>query len=193
MVRSFAQRVAASLLLVTIFAAARPLAAAADQTATPAATHYVTAITTAYGSPYPIAGHLDIEVFADGTLRGYYHNAYQKAFIQVVGGKDANYICFDIGPPTTDIGLGNDFGGKVHVVATIDKDGSFSGQLYPLYASLDNNSFASHNAGINTPEANAALNGAPAPQPTVDDQYIFKAKPVDQSAEDYPYPFTTPH
>ena len=98
MIRSFARRCASAISLVTIVAMSAP--ALAD---TPAATtwtdyHYDTAITTVYGSPYPIAGKLDIQITQEGILRGYYHNAYQKAFIQVVGGRDGNYIWFDIGP-----------------------------------------------------------------------------------------------
>ena len=94
-------------------------------------THYSTTITTVYGSQYPIAGHLDLELSSSGTLRGYYHNAYQKAFIQVVGGRDGNYIWFDIGPSQIDIGLGIGTGERLHIVATMNGDGSFRGQAFP--------------------------------------------------------------
>src|SRR5579863_5812673 len=99
MVRSFAVRMA-SLALVAALAAALPLNAGAQNTTANAPTeyHYSTTVTQVYGTQYPIAGHLDLEVFPSGIVRGYYHNAFQKAFIRVVGGRDGNYIWFDIGP-----------------------------------------------------------------------------------------------
>ena len=197
MVRSLAQRFTAWFVAVTLLAAALPVAASAQATgAAPTEAHYDTAITTAYGSPYPVAGHLDLQIFADGHLRGYYHNAYQKAFIQVTGGRDGNYIWFDIGPNNgTDFGIGlANPGGRLHVVATMGTDGAFKGQLYPLYAGNDLSWPAVSNRGINGSDANIATGAnavAPAPAPTVDDQYIFAAKPVDKSSEDYPFT-TTP-
>lgn len=145
-------------------AAVLPIAARADNDNAAAQTHYSTTITTVYGSQYPIAGHLDLETSSGGTLRGYYHNAFQKAFIQVVGGRDGNYIWFDIGPSAVDLGLGVGTG-RLHVVGTVNGDGSFRGQAFPqngmtMSSSLD--------------------------QPAANDQYIFAATPVERSAEDYP-------
>jgi len=69
---------------------------------------YTTAITQVYGSTYPLTGRLDLELFPDGTLRGYYHTSYYKLFIPVVGGRDGDYMWFDIGPSSIDLGLGRD-------------------------------------------------------------------------------------
>ena len=169
MTRSFARRFASAISLVTIVAMSAP--ALAD---TPAATtwtdyHFETAITTVYGSPYPIAGKLDIQITPAGILRGYYHNAYQKAFIQVVGGRDGNYIWFDIGPTTTDIGIpGLESGtGKLHIIGTMSSDGSIHGQVFPNY-------------GFGNNTVTGAI--APQPNPTENDQYLFAAKPVEKDA-----------
>src|SRR5690242_20373733 len=107
MVRSFAVRMA-TLALVAALAGALPLNAGAQETTAGAPTqyHYSTTVTPVYGSSYPVAGHLDLEMFSSGIVRGYYHNAFQKEFIQVVGGRDGNYIWFDIGPTLVDLGFG---------------------------------------------------------------------------------------
>jgi hypothetical protein len=166
MIRSYARRFASAIALVTFVAMSAP--ALAD---TPAATswtdyHYETAITTVYGSPYPINGKLDIQITPAGILRGYYHNAYQKAFIQVVGGRDGNYIWFDIGPTTIDLGIpGIESGnGRIHIVGTLSGDGSIHGQLFPNYG-------VGNTADI-----------PPQPSPTANDQYLFAAKPVEKDA-----------
>jgi hypothetical protein len=167
MIRSFARRFASAIALVAIAAMSAP--ALAD---TPAAAttwtdyHFETAITTEYGSQYPIAGKLDIQITPAGILRGYYHNAYQKAFIQVVGGRDGNYIWFDIGPSTVDLGIpGVETGrGRIHVIGTMGGDGAIHGQLFPNYGFNDT-------AYI-----------APQPSPTSTDQYLFAAKPVEKDA-----------
>lgn len=167
MIRSFARQCAAAISLATFVAISAP--ALADAPAATAWTdyHYETAITTVYGSPYPIAGKLDIQITQAGILRGYYHNAYQKAFIQVVGGRDGNYIWFDIGPSTTDIGIPGVEGptGRIHIVGTMAGDGSIHGQLFPNYE-------GSINAPVN-----------PQPGPTELDQYLFAAKPVEKTAD----------
>jgi hypothetical protein len=172
MIRSFARRCASAISLVTIVAMSAP--ALAD---TPAATtwtnyHYDTAITTVYGSPYPIAGRLDIQITQEGILRGYYHNAYQKAFIQVVGGRDGNYIWFNIGPSVTDIGIpGVETGnGILHIVGTVSSDGSIHGQVFPNYA-------FGNNLRNNDNLVGGVIN--PQPGPTANDQYLFAAKPVE--------------
>ncbi len=126
--------------------------------------HFSTAITQVYGSQYPLTGRLDLQVFPTGTVRGFYHTSYYKLNIPVVGGKDGNYIWLDIGPSTVDLGLGAGPEGRLHVVGSLDKDGSFSGQVYP--------------------ETPAVLNGTPQaqpfpnPGPTTADQYLFSATPV---------------
>jgi hypothetical protein len=172
MVRSLAVRMA-SLTLVMALAAALPFNARAQGTDSSGATqyHFSTAVTPVYGSKYPIAGHLDLEEFPSGIVRGYYHNAYQKQFIQVTGGRDGNYIWFDIGPTLFDLGFGIGPGNRLHVVATMNSDNSFRGQLYPegTAANASTSSFSS---------SGAQPNGQP-------DQLIFAATPIEKSGEDY--------
>lgn len=168
MVRSPAFRNAAWIALLSLSAAALPIAAAADAGTGATETHYSTAITTVYGSKYPIAGHLDLEIAPSGTLRGYYHNAFQKAFIQVVGGRDGNYIWFDIGPSAVDLGLGIGTGELLHIVATMNGDGSFRGQAFPRMATSDISAVTS-----------------PVNQAVTHDQYIFAATPMEKGPEDY--------
>jgi hypothetical protein len=169
-----------------------PLATVAQEGAAgaPAVYHYSTAITTAYGSPYPVAGHLDIEVFPNGILRGYYHSAYQKQFIPVTGGRDGNYIWFDIGPSLVDLGIGNGPNGSVHIVATMDGGGAFKGQLFPRPASSD---VSTNDTTDTTTTATAtATTTAIGEPPGGVDQYLFSAKPTEKSAEDYPQPLPSP-
>ena len=168
MVRQPAFRIAVWIALLSLSAAVLPIAAAADAGNAASETHYSTTITTVYGSQYPIAGHLDLELSSSGTLRGYYHNAYQKAFIQVVGGRDGNYIWFDIGPSQIDIGLGIGTGERLHIVATMNGDGSFRGQAFPQMTLADVSAMTS-----------------PVNQAVSHDQYIFAATPVEKSPEDY--------
>ena len=82
--------------------AVAPIAASAQSTDS----HYTTAITQVYGSAYPLTGRLDLQIFPSGNLRGYYHTSYYKLYIPVAGGRDGNYIWFDIGPSSLDLGLG---------------------------------------------------------------------------------------
>jgi hypothetical protein len=150
---------------------ATPNVASAQQ-AQPAVQFYTTDIKAVYGSQYPITGRLDIQIFPSGHLRGYYHTTFNKLYIDVVGGRDGNYIWMDIGPSSIDLGLDAGPQGKLHVVATMNTDGSFRGQVYPEQA--------------------AVLNGAQSlatmanPQPTANDQWIFAAMPTD------PEPTPTP-
>jgi hypothetical protein len=188
MVRSFAVRLA-TLALTAVLAAALPLNAGAQGTASTGSStqyHYSTSVTQVYGSHYPIAGHLDLEIFADGTLRGYYHNAFQKAFVPVVGGRDGNYIWFDIGPTIADLGLGIELapGNKLHVVATVDSDNSFRGQIYPEAVAGPTNLPPANEIGQRADGSTGAVEMAGGPEVT-GDQFIFAAKPVDKSAEDY--------
>jgi hypothetical protein len=126
--------------------------------------HFKTAITQVYGSQYPITGRLDLQVFPAGNLRGYYHTSYEKLYIPVVGGRDGNYIWFDIGPSTLDLGLGAGPQGKLHVVGSLNADGSFSGQVYP------------ENAAVNSGFAGQVQ--FPSPGPGTNDQYVFAATPT---------------
>jgi hypothetical protein len=180
MIRSYARRFASAISLVAIVAMAAPALADTPSATTWTDYHYETTITTVYGSPYPIAGKLDIQITQAGVLRGYYHNAYQKAFIQVVGGRDGNYIWFDIGPATADLGIpGVEAGtGHVHVVGTMSSDGSIHGQLFPFYGS---------DAALQA-TANAAAIAGKGPanaidQNSVPDQYLFAAKPTEKTAD----------
>jgi hypothetical protein len=176
MVRSMALRFAVWLALLGMTCATLPIAVSADDAgaANGSEYHYATAITTVYGSQYPIAGHLDLEIFPSGVLRGYYHSAFQKAFIPVVGGRDGNYLWFDIGPSPVDLGIGTG-NGRVHIVATMGANGSFKGQLYPQAVAGGGGSDIS-----------------PVNQATSNDQYIFAATQVAKSSEDYPVPSPSP-
>ncbi len=103
MVRLSILRFFSCIALVSIPIVVMPAAVSAQSADS---THYTTAITEVYGSPYPLTGRLDLQLFSDGTLRGYYHTTYYKIYIPVAGGRDGNYIWFDIGPSTVDLGLG---------------------------------------------------------------------------------------
>ncbi|HKE35954.1 MAG TPA: hypothetical protein VKB39_00890 [Candidatus Baltobacteraceae bacterium] len=172
MVRLFAVRMA-TLVLIAMIAAALPLKAGAQETTTGAPTelHFSTSVTPVYGSQYPIAGHLDLEMFPSGIVRGYYHNAYQKEFIQVVGGRDGNYLWFDIGPTLVDLGFGIGPGNRFHVVATLNSDNSFRGQLYT--------------ATTANPTVVSTLSNTGATPQGQPDQLIFAAKVIEKSTEDY--------
>ncbi len=128
MVRSLVLRVVSCTALVCLASVAVCSSASAQAANN---LHFTTSITQVYGSQYPIAGRLDIEIFPGGNLRGYYHTSYYKLFVPVVGGRDGSYIWMDIGPSSVDLGLGTGPGGKLHVVGTMNGDGSFKGQVYP--------------------------------------------------------------
>lgn len=170
MVRSSMLRFVSYIALVSIPIAVMPSAVSGQ----PTDSQFTTAITEVYGSPYPLTGRLDIELFSDGTLRGYYHTAYYKLFIPVAGGRDGNYIWFDIGPSTIDLGLGAGPEGKLHVVATMNNDGSFRGQVYPETAAVL--------SGLSMQYQFAS----PAPNST-NDQYIFTGTPA-PDMEPTPHP-----
>lgn len=191
MVRFPVFRVAACVALLSVSAAALPLAAPADTTPAGATEyHFSTAITTVYGSQYPIAGHLDLEIFPAGNLRGYYHNAFQKAFIQVVGGRDGSYIWFDIGPSPIDLGLGIGTGELLHIVANFDPDGSFKGQAFPRGGAAVDTATVTTDAARATANASALI--SPSDQATAQQQYIFSAKPIEPGPEDYNQPSPSP-
>ena len=164
MVRSLVLRLVSCTALGCLALAALTSPASA-QTAAATDLHFTTSITQVYGSQYPITGRLDLQVFPGGHLRGYYHTSYYKLFIPVVGGRDGDYIWFDIGPSAIDLGLGAGPEGKLHVVGTMSTDGSFRGQVYPETAAL---------AG---PPQNQT--GAPS-SATSNDQYIFAASPTSE-------------
>jgi hypothetical protein len=160
---SFVLRFLTGAALVCIALTALPVTASAQ----PTFLHYDTGITSVYGSPYPLTGKLDLEIFADGTLRGYYHTSFYKLYIPVAGGRDGNYIWFDIGPSSIDLGLGAGPQGKLHVVATMNGDNSFRGQVYPETAAVL--------SGLSMQYQFAS------PSPTSEnssDQYLFNATPT---------------
>ncbi len=164
MVKSLVSRFVSSTALVCLAAAALTSTASAQTTTTDM--HFTTAITQVYGSQYPITGRLDIQIFPAGNLRGYYHTSYYKLYIPVVGGRDGNYIWFDIGPSTVDLGLGAGPDGKLHVVGTLGTDGSFRGQVYPETAAV-----------LSGP---SMQNQFPNPTATSNQQYIFAATPTNE-------------
>lgn len=165
MVRSLARLVSCIALGSIALLATTNVASAQQSQQQPAPQYFTTAITSVYGSQYPITGRLDIQIFPNGNLRGYYHTAYYKLNIQVVGGRDGNYIWMDIGPSTQDLGLNAGPQGKLHVVATMNSDGSFKGQVYPEQAAVLSGA--------------ANLSQVPNPGPTSNDQWIFAALPTD--------------
>jgi hypothetical protein len=128
---------------------------------------FMTAITSVYGSKYPLTGHLDLEVFPDGTLRGYYHTSFYKLFIPVVGGQDGDYMWFDVGPSSVDLGLNAGPNGKLHFVGTMNSDGTFRGQVYPETAAVL--------SGLALQNQQAFPN----PQPTSNDQYVMTGSPAE--------------
>ena len=164
MIGSLGFRFLSGIALACIVVAASTGAASAQ----PTFLHYDTAITEVYGSPYPLTGKLDLEIFPDGTLRGYYHTSFYKLYIPVAGGRDGSYIWFDIGPSSMDLGLGAGPQGKLHVVATMNADNSFRGQVYPETAAVI--SGLSMQYQFSSP--------APTSQNSTTDQYIFNATPT---------------
>lgn len=172
MVRSLERFVSCIALVGVALVATAGRAPAQDQ---PTELHFTTAITQVYGSEYPITGRLDLQVFPGGHLRGYYHTTYNKLFIEVVGGRDGDYVWFDIGPSSLDLGLGAGPQGKLHVVATMNSDGSFKGQVYPQTAAVLSGAAMSNSFAV--------------PQPTdanSNDQYIFAATPTTDSGSTPP-------
>jgi hypothetical protein len=162
MVRSVVLRFVSCVALVCMGVAALPTAASAQATMS----YYTTAITQPYGSPYPLTGKLDLQLFPDGTLRGYYHTSFYKLYIPVAGGRDGNYIWFDIGPSSIDLGLGAGPEGKLHVVATMNSDGSFRGQVYPETAAVLSGLSMQYQFASPSPNSQNS-----------NDQYIFAATP----------------
>jgi hypothetical protein len=170
MVRSLVLRFVSCTALVCLALATLTSPASAQAATTDL--HFTTSITQVYGSQYPITGKLDLQVFPGGHLRGYYHTSYDKLYIQVVGGRDGNYIWFDIGPSSIDLGLGAGPEGKLHVVGTMSTDGSFRGQVYPETAAVL--------SGVSMQNQIGAPTSA-----TSNDQYIFAAAP---STDNEPVP-----
>jgi hypothetical protein len=160
---SLVRRFMSGIALVCIGSAAVPIAASAQGTMQ----YYTTAITEPYGSPYPLTGRLDLEMFSDGTLRGYYHTSYYKLYIPVAGGRDGNYIWFDIGPSSIELGLGAGPQGKLHIVATMNSDGSFRGQVYPETAAVLSGLSMQYSFASPSPNSQNST-----------DQYIFTATPT---------------
>lgn len=171
MVVTWVKKLVSGVALGCALTAMLASAASAD----PTASYYDTAITQVYGSTYPLTGKLDIELFPDGTLRGHYHTTYYKLYVPVTGGRDGNYIWFDIGPSSIDLGLGAGPQGKLHVVATMDGDGGFRGQVYPETAAVLSGLAMQYQFATPSPISNNS-----------NDQYIFAATPA------HAEPTTTP-
>jgi hypothetical protein len=152
--------------IVWVGAMALPSPAPAQSTMS----YFNTAITEVYGaSTYPITGKLDLEIFPDGHLRGYYHTSFYKLFIPVAGGRDGNYIWFDIGPSSVDLGIGAGPEGKLHVVATMDSNGAFRGQVYPETAAVISGLSMQYNFNNTSPTSQNST-----------DQYLFAATPTSE-------------
>ncbi|MBV8148000.1 MAG: hypothetical protein JO092_02780 [Candidatus Eremiobacteraeota bacterium] len=175
-------------MTLVIAAAFAPVAAGAQATSTsPTILHYRTSITEQYGSQYPVAGHLDLEIFSNGIVRGYYHNAFQKAFVPVTGGRDGTYLWFTIGPTLVDLGIFTGPNGKAHVIATMDNDNSFRGQIYPESTANSNINAATLPTGNSIGPPESTYPQAPTEDVLVPIQhYLFAGSLVDKSADDYP-------
>jgi hypothetical protein len=164
MVRSLFLRSISCVALVSMGLFALAGTASAQQQATDL--HFTTAIKAVYGSPYPLTGRLDLQVFPSGTIRGFYHTSYYKLNIPVVGGRDGNYIWLTIGPSTVDLGLNAGPEGRLHIVGSMNNDGSFSGQVYPENAAV----ISGISMQLNTPGPNSP------------EQYLFSATPVESTS-----------
>jgi hypothetical protein len=186
MLGSIAARAVTIVALVTLVSA--PVTAGAQGTSgNPTFYHYATSITPQYGSQYPIAGHLDLEVFSNGIVRGYYHNAYVKAYVPVYGGKDGTYLWFNIGPTLIDLGFLSGPSGKAHIVATLNNDdNSFRGQIFPEGTPSSTLAASNVASANNIADAENVTPSAPSPGAVPNEQYLFSAKAIDKSAEDYP-------
>lgn len=165
------QRTMAAIALLSILA--MPVAASA-QTPT-SETHYETKITAVYGSKYPLAGHLTLQFYQSGIIHGYYWPAFQKNYIQLTGGRDGNYIWFNVGPSPDPnlLDLGSGPAGTLHFVGSMNSDGSFSGQVYPQYAA----------SLSGTEMLQSQIASGAQPQPTTNDQYTFTATPEVKTAQ----------
>jgi hypothetical protein len=211
MVRSV-RRFVSCIALASMGFVVQPLEASAATTASPTPSFFTTSIVQVYGSQYPLTGRLDLQIFPNGTVRGYYHTAYYKIYVPVTGGRDGDYIWFDIGPSNLDLGLGAGPGGKLHVVATMNKDGSFRGEVYPESAAdvsglamqynvsnpspIDSGDVGAGGGGGGDARKRPTSESAPASPPSggnivntvqnAPDQYIFTASPT--TAEPLPTP-----
>jgi len=168
MVRSLG-RLVSCMALVGATLLGTPHAASAQAAASATELHYTTAITQVYGSQYPISGRLDLQLFSAGNIRGYYHTTYNKLYIPVVGGRDGDYIWLSIGPSSLDLGLGVGPEGKLHVVGTMNSDGSFRGQVYPETAAVLSGPAMQDQSGNPAPNYNNTNSN---------DQYIFSGTPT---------------
>jgi hypothetical protein len=164
MARSLVLRFASYIALVSTALMVMPSTGWAQTP--PPVSFFDTAIKEVYGSPYPLTGKLDIQIFPGGHLRGFYHTSFYKLFVPVVGGQDGNYIWLEIGPSSIDLGLDAGPQGKLMVVATMNSDGSFRGQVYPETAAV----LSGISTQLQTPGPNSTNSSA--------NQYIFTAMPT---------------
>ena len=113
-------------VLFCVLAASTSLAASALPAAGPLVSgdyHLRTAITQIYGSQYPVSGDLDLHITNEGLVSGFYHPAFVRSFIPIVGGLSGNRIWFDIQGgtfQTQDVA-------RLRVTGTIATDGSIVG------------------------------------------------------------------
>jgi hypothetical protein len=169
MAKSLVRRLVSYVALGSVGVAALASVASA-QTTNATNLQYETAITQVYGSKYPLTGRLDLEVFPDGHLRGYYHTTFYKLNVPVAGGRDGGYIWFNIGPSSLDLGLGAGPQGILHVVASMNGDGSFRGQVYPETAAVLSGLAMQYQ--FNSPPPGTSQDS--------NDQYIFTATPASE-------------
>ena len=173
MVRQPAFRIAAWVALLSISAAVLPVAAAADAGSGAAQTdyHYSTTITTVYGSQYPIAGHLDLEIASGWNparilsqrLPEGVHSSRRRTRRQlhlVRHRTERERHRFRPRHRRAAAHRGHD-----------ERDGSFRGQAFPQVTVADVSQMTS-----------------PVDQATKHDQYIFAAMPMEKSPEDYQGP-----
>jgi hypothetical protein len=106
----------AALICALAFSNALPASAVTAAPIVSGDYHLRTAITEVYGSPYPTSGDLDLHITPGGLVSGYYHPAFVRSFIPIVGGLAGNRIWFDILGVT-----------RLRVSGTMNADGSIDG------------------------------------------------------------------
>ncbi len=113
-------------VLICLLAASTSLPASAVPASAPLVSgdyHLRTAITEIYGSQYPVSGDLDLHITPDGLVSGFYHPAFVRSFVPIVGGLSGNRIWFDIAGGT----FQTQTIARMRVTGTIASDGSIDG------------------------------------------------------------------
>jgi hypothetical protein len=80
--------------------------------------NYDTSITPIFGFEFPVTGQLQLQVYPNGIVQGYYQPAYDPQFIPVTGGERGNAVWIDIGTM-----------GRIHVDGTV-RDGRIVGTAF---------------------------------------------------------------